>query len=99
MIRTVHYCDVCGAERREVNGWWVVAFCPYGFVLRRWSDGRGVFVQPGPAEFEVCGESCLHKKVSELMAQSLHTKPVDPADDGAEVDVIRRERLFAAEEA
>jgi len=55
-------CDVCGKQKQEANHWFVVALsfniqiAPTGGQIDRSGD-----------VFDLCGESCVLKKVSELM--------------------------------
>lgn len=61
-------CDVCGAERKETNHWFVVEVTNRGFHLHDWAwavreceiDKQGVK--------HVCGQACAHKLLDEFMS-------------------------------
>lgn len=58
-------CDVCGAEKKLVNRWWIVQFNAGGSYcsIFAWSDS----IASEPASAHLCGEKCVLQKVSEFM--------------------------------
>lgn len=53
-------CDVCGAEKREVNRWWSCRVFENGITVLRWNDAALL-------DGHLCGEQCVLKKVAEIM--------------------------------
>lgn len=59
--KTTYYCDGCGAEKKEVNHWWIA------------DDHKEFVIFPfDPIDIAVdsklyCGQSCVLKAVSEYM--------------------------------
>jgi len=65
MKREIFSCDVCGAEQAQTNHWFVA-----------YIEGRRLTLQPlagneagrsGAQQFDLCGEACVAKKVSEFL--------------------------------
>jgi hypothetical protein len=65
MERRVFICDVCQAEQQAANHWFVA-----------YVEGRRLTLQPlsgnepgrsGAQRFDLCGETCALKKVSEFL--------------------------------
>lgn len=61
MIRYTVICDICGAEKREVNHWWV------GWK----SENERIIIAPSEKGdkrcVHLCGSACVHKWVSAQM--------------------------------
>jgi hypothetical protein len=68
--RIINVCDVCGAEQQQANHW-------FSIVVTR-LDGKGVMLtlaalgslfEPHENDvlFDLCGETCALKKVSEFL--------------------------------
>ena len=59
-------CDVCGAQKQDTNHWFIVTFIP---------DDASVVVSSCCVDaswriyFDLCGEACVLKKVSELISK------------------------------
>ena len=56
-------CDVCGAVKRAVNHWFVVGRNEGVIYIVTSGDVRGASGQTS----DLCGESCVLKKISELI--------------------------------
>jgi hypothetical protein len=65
MKREIYQCDQCSAEQQQTNHWFVV-----------YIEGRKLTLQPlvgneagrsGAQRFDLCGEACVAKKVSEFL--------------------------------
>lgn len=66
-------CDVCGKQKQDTNHWFI--------VLRYNDDPTGIIVDVATTvsaymtkydlafNFDVCGEACVLKKVSELISK------------------------------
>lgn len=72
-MQLVQYsCDVCGAKKGEANKWWVVF--PVEVNSKRAAlvgpiEEADTLQKQGQATtlFHVCGEGCLHRKLSEVL--------------------------------
>ena len=59
-------CDVCGAIKQKTNHWFVIATNRNGKALVEvYAPGDATSTKD---DFDLCGESCVLKKVSELIA-------------------------------
>lgn len=59
-------CDVCGAQKQQTNHWFEMRETDYAFLIRNvkhkpYGGSTGVV-------YDLCGEACVIKKVSELIA-------------------------------
>jgi hypothetical protein len=62
-------CDICGAVKKQTNGWFTVGEAGAGMFIMKLSDfdsNPDKMRIKGPA-YDLCGESCVLKKVSELI--------------------------------
>lgn len=71
MIRQAISCDVCGAEKRQTNHWFV-AF-RHGGELRvaGWSASNRLRA----GSKHLCGQTCLHKLLDEFIASTMAARP------------------------
>ena len=88
MIRQVIYCDVCGAQRRETNHWFIAYELSGELRASGWTSQS--LHHPGIKH--LCGESCLHKLLSEFLAssaqmQTVHTEAFVAQSAAASVDM------------
>ena len=65
--KIVYLCDVCGAERKEANHWFVgyvrpsdIIFAPFA----AWDKGDEGDIR------HLCGQACAHKLLDEFMSRS-----------------------------
>lgn len=67
MIRQAISCDICGAEKKQTNHWFVA--CEQAGELRvsGWSSRNRL--RAGTKH--LCGQTCLHKLVDEFMARAI----------------------------
>lgn len=69
MARSVKFtCDVCGAEKRETNHWWMMrklasSVSGWAIDLHPWSRA----CEDRPDTRHLCGESCVVAAVSSCM--------------------------------
>ncbi len=66
MIRKAISCDICGAQRREANHWFIAYEQSGELRVSDWTSGY--LLCPGTKH--LCGESCLHKLLSEFLARA-----------------------------
>lgn len=75
MIRQAISCDICGTDMQQTNQWFVVYLQGSELRISRWnSQGR-----PRAGAKHLCGQTCLHKLVDEVMAQTLTGRGTSPA--------------------
>lgn len=67
MIRLAISCDICGAEKKQTNHWFIayeaggeLRICGWTARLRKKSGAH-----------HLCGQTCLHKLVDEFMAKTI----------------------------
>jgi hypothetical protein len=63
VIQQVIACDICGAQKREANHWFVA--CEESGELRI-SGWNSLHLQ-SPATKHLCGETCAHKLISQFL--------------------------------
>lgn len=67
MKSNTYLCDVCRKPRSEdANHWWLVSRGGREIILQPWAGAKAEDIEQ--ADFHLCGESDLIKKVSELCA-------------------------------
>lgn len=67
MIRQAISCDICGAEKKQTNHWFVVT--EQGGELR--ISGWSTRIRLRAGTRHLCGQTCLHKMVDEFMARAI----------------------------
>ncbi len=89
MIRQAISCDICGAEKKQTNHWYVACEQAGEMRLGGWNSR----MRQRPGAKHLCGQTCLHKLVDEFMARtsaargaSATTEPPEPAPSRPEVD-------------
>jgi hypothetical protein len=89
MIRQAISCDICAAEKRQTNHWFVAYEQAGELRVSGWTSRHKL----RPDSKHLCGQTCLHKLVDEFMAKSIAVRaqrrgeaveavaePVVPAD-------------------
>lgn len=71
MIRQAVSCDVCGAEKRQTNHWFVAYEQGGELRLSGWTSRRRL----RPESKHLCGQTCLHKFVDDFMAKAIAVRP------------------------
>jgi len=66
MRRETIICDVCGKSKQQTNHWFVVSLS--GDIITIF--GRDSQLDVDGKRFDCCGESCVLKKVSELIKKA-----------------------------
>lgn len=87
MIRQAISCDVCGAEKKQTNHWFVAGEIGGELRLGGWSSRMRL--RAGAKH--LCGQTCLHKLVDEYMARTISGRPAAAAVESAEPAGARNE--------
>ena len=67
----VYTCDVCGADRKDVNHWYVVARSAGRCYVLTWAQGvRNRMVNRSTTR-HACGRECAHKELDAMMSESI----------------------------
>ena len=82
MIRQAISCDVCGAEKKQTNHWYVA--CDQGGELR--VSGWSTRNRMRAGSKHLCGQTCLHKLVDEFISRTLEGRAPSLSVDAAERD-------------
>lgn len=67
MIRQAISCDICGAEKRQTNHWFVASEQGGELRVSGWSSRK----RQRAGTKHLCGQTCLHKLVDEFMARTI----------------------------
>jgi len=67
VIRQAISCDICGAEKRQTNHWFVACEQAGELRIAGWSSRNRL--RSGTKH--LCGQTCLHKLVDEFMARTI----------------------------
>ncbi len=67
MIRQAISCDVCAAEKRQTNHWFVAYEQGGELRVSGWTSRHRL----RPDSKHLCGQTCLHKLVDEFIAKSI----------------------------
>jgi hypothetical protein len=70
VIRQAISCDICGAEKRQTNNWFVA--CEVGDELRVSTWNAHNRLRTGSKH--LCGQACLHKLADDFMARVIAGK-------------------------
>lgn len=84
MIRQAISCDVCGAEKKQTNHWFVAAEQAGELRIAGWSSRSRL--RTGAKH--LCGQTCLHKLVDEFMARAIAGRIAPPAECTAEPEAV-----------
>ena len=78
MIRQAISCDICGAEKRQTNHWFVAYDQNGELRVSGWSARNRL--RPGTKH--LCGQTCLHKLVDEYIARMASSRlPAAESDE------------------
>ena len=67
MIRQAISCDICGAEKKQTNHWFVAYEQSGELRVSGWNSRNRL--RPGAKH--LCGQTCLHKLVDDFMARTI----------------------------
>lgn len=76
-------CDVCGVEKGNANGWFLVEPAPWDFTVVPWEfrspllelEESGDSIASGVDH--ICGYECLHKRLSEWLENISRPTPAN----------------------
>jgi len=81
VIRQAISCDICGAEKKQTNHWFVASEQGGELRVSGWNSRNKL--RAGTKH--LCGQTCLHKLVDEFMAGAIAGRYTPPAADVASV--------------
>lgn len=79
MIRQAISCDICGAEKKQTNHWFVA----YTHAGELRVSGWGVQGRLRAGSKHLCGQTCLHKLVDEFIAATTTGRAHTPTTEAA----------------
>jgi hypothetical protein len=79
VIRQAISCDICGAEKKQTNHWFVAYEQDDELRVSGWSSRKRL--RPGAKH--LCGQTCLHKLMDDFMARTLAARMPQAANDAA----------------
>ncbi len=79
MIRQAISCDICGAEKKQTNHWFIASEQAGELRVSGWSSR--IRLRAGTKH--LCGQTCLHKLVDEFMARTIAGRAVSPVAETA----------------
>jgi len=85
VIRHAISCDICGAEKKETNHWFVVYEHQGELRVSGWSPQSKI----RPGSKHLCGQTCMNKLVVEFMDRVLGRAPM-PASVNVEMGLEKR---------
>ncbi|HWG20200.1 MAG TPA: hypothetical protein VG225_06685 [Terracidiphilus sp.] len=85
MIRQAISCDICGAEKKQTNHWFVA--CEQAGELRVSGWNSRNRLRAGSKH--LCGQTCLHKLVDEFMARTIAGRIAPAPTETAAADDVR----------
>jgi len=71
VIRQAISCDICGAEKRQTNHWFVAYEQAGELRVSGWTSRRRLHT----GTKHLCGQTCLHKLVDDFIAKSMASHP------------------------
>jgi hypothetical protein len=78
VIRQAISCDICGAEKKQTNHWFVASEQAGELRIGGWSSRNRLRA----GSKHLCGQTCLHKLVDEFMARTIAGRAAAPASAG-----------------
>jgi hypothetical protein len=85
MIRQAISCDICGAEKKQTNHWFVAYSHAGELRVSGWSAQRRLRA----GSKHLCGQTCLYKLVDEFIAGSLTARAQAPVAEPVAADEHR----------
>jgi hypothetical protein len=83
VIRQAISCDICAAEKRQTNHWFVAYEQGGELRVSGWNSRHKL--RPGAKH--LCGQTCLHKLVDDFMARSIAVRALRTGEaDDVEAD-------------
>jgi len=69
VIKKSYNCEVCGAERKEANHWFVFTRTAVGLHFRTWNWAVREDALDDDDQGHLCGQGCAHKLLDDFLAQ------------------------------
>lgn len=82
LIRQAISCDICGAEKRQTNHWFVAYIQGDELRVSGWRSNQRLRV----GTKHLCGQTCLHKLVDDFMAGKLTVRLQNSSHDPEAVE-------------
>jgi hypothetical protein len=76
VIRQAISCDICGAEKKQTNHWFVASDQGGELRVSGWNSRNRLRA----GSKHLCGQTCMHKLVDEFMARTIAARLAPPAD-------------------
>ena len=89
MIRQAISCDICGAEKKQTNHWFVA----YTHAGELRVSGWGAQRRLRAGTKHLCGQTCLNKLLDEFIARSLQSRVQAPVPEIDETVRLERPHL------
>lgn len=75
MIRQAISCDICGAEKKQTNHWFVACEQAGEMRVSGWNSRNRLRA----GSKHLCGQTCLHKLLDEFLARTVEGRPAPEA--------------------
>jgi hypothetical protein len=83
VIRQAISCDICGAEKKQTNHWFVANEHGGEIRVSGWNSRNRM----RPGSKHLCGQTCLHKLVDDFMARDVAARMQRGIVDEVDLDV------------
>ncbi len=96
MIRQAISCDICGAEKKQTNHWFVAYEVGGELRISGWNARN----RSRAGSKHLCGQTCLHKLADDFMARAIAVKAQQsPAADEVETGPSATDASFTSNAA
>jgi len=85
VIRQAISCDICGAEKKQTNHWFVASEQGGELRVSGWSSRNRL--RAGTKH--LCGQTCLHKLMDEFVARTIAGRTATPSAEAAQLTETR----------
>jgi hypothetical protein len=85
VIRQAISCDICGAEKKQTNHWFVASEQAGELRVSGWTSRNRL--RAGTKH--LCGQTCLHKLMDEFVARTIAGRNATPAPEAASLTETR----------
>ena len=82
MIRQAISCDICGAEKKQTNHWFVASEQSGELRVSGWSSRNRLRA----GSKHLCGQTCLHKLMDESVARTIAVEAASPTETRPAID-------------
>ena len=84
MIRQAISCDICGAEKKQTNHWFVANEHGGEMRISGWNSRNRM----RPGSKHLCGQTCLHKLMDDFMARDVAARMQRGVVDEVDLDEL-----------